>query len=30
VFVGGDTYDVLPLPGNRWMVLIADVCGTGA
>jgi sigma-B regulation protein RsbU (phosphoserine phosphatase) len=30
VFVGGDTYDVLPLPDNRWMVLIADVCGTGA
>jgi serine phosphatase RsbU (regulator of sigma subunit) len=29
-FVGGDTYDVLPLPGDRWMVLIADVCGTGA
>jgi PAS domain S-box-containing protein len=30
VFVGGDTYDVLPLDGHRWMVLIADVCGTGA
>jgi serine phosphatase RsbU (regulator of sigma subunit) len=30
VFVGGDTYDVLPLPDRRWMVLIADVCGTGA
>jgi phosphoserine phosphatase RsbU/P len=30
VFVGGDTYDVLPLPGDRWLVLIADVCGTGA
>ncbi|SNR62710.1 SpoIIE family protein phosphatase [Blastococcus mobilis] len=30
VFVGGDTYDVLPLPDGRWMVLIADVCGTGA
>lgn len=28
--VGGDTYDVLPLPAGRWMVLIADVCGTGA
>ncbi|TYP86806.1 SpoIIE family protein phosphatase [Blastococcus xanthinilyticus] len=28
--VGGDTYDVMPLPGGRWMVLIADVCGTGA
>jgi sigma-B regulation protein RsbU (phosphoserine phosphatase) len=30
VFVGGDTYDVLPLSDCRWMVLIADVCGTGA
>ncbi|HEV7189397.1 MAG TPA: PAS domain S-box protein, partial [Blastococcus sp.] len=30
VFVGGDTYDVLPLPDGRFMVLIADVCGTGA
>ena len=30
VFVGGDTYDVLPLDDCRWMVLIADVCGTGA
>jgi PAS domain S-box-containing protein len=30
VIVGGDTYDVLPLDGGRWMVLIADVCGTGA
>jgi PAS domain S-box-containing protein len=30
VFVGGDTYDVLPLDAGRWMVLIADVCGTGA
>jgi serine phosphatase RsbU (regulator of sigma subunit) len=30
VFVGGDTYDVLPLGDRRWMVLIADVCGTGA
>jgi serine phosphatase RsbU (regulator of sigma subunit) len=28
--VGGDTYDVTPLPDGRWMVLIADVCGTGA
>lgn len=28
-FVGGDTYDVLPLPGGRAMILIADVCGTG-
>jgi sigma-B regulation protein RsbU (phosphoserine phosphatase) len=29
VFVGGDTYDVMPLPDGRWMVLIADVCGDG-
>jgi len=29
LFVGGDTYDVMPLPDGRWMVLIADVCGTG-
>jgi PAS domain S-box-containing protein len=28
--VGGDTYDVMPLTDGRWMVLIADVCGTGA
>jgi PAS domain S-box-containing protein len=28
--VGGDTYDVASLPDGRWMVLIADVCGTGA
>ncbi|MGY1742494.1 MULTISPECIES: SpoIIE family protein phosphatase [unclassified Blastococcus] len=28
--VGGDTYDVVPLPDGRWMLLIADVCGTGA
>ena len=28
--VGGDTYDVMPLPDGRWMMLIADVCGTGA
>jgi sigma-B regulation protein RsbU (phosphoserine phosphatase) len=27
---GGDYYDVLPLPGNSWGVLIADVCGHGA
>ncbi len=28
--VGGDTYDVTSLPDGRAMVLIADVCGTGA
>ena len=27
--VGGDTYDVMPLPDGGWMVLVADVCGTG-
>jgi phosphoserine phosphatase RsbU/P len=30
LLVGGDTYDVLPLPDGSWMVLIADVCGKGA
>jgi serine phosphatase RsbU (regulator of sigma subunit) len=30
LLVGGDTYDVLPLPDGQWMVLIADVCGKGA
>lgn len=30
MLVGGDTYDVLPLPEGRWMALIADVCGHGA
>ena len=30
LLVGGDTYDVLPLPDGCWMVLIADVCGKGA
>ena len=29
--VGGDFYDVFPLPGSdRWVVTIGDVCGTGA
>jgi phosphoserine phosphatase RsbU/P len=28
--VGGDTYDVMPLPDGRWMLFIADVCGDGA
>ncbi len=28
--VGGDTYDVTALPDGRWMLLVADVCGTGA
>jgi PAS domain S-box-containing protein len=30
VLAGGDTYDVLPLPDGRWLVLVADVCGRGA
>ena len=30
LLVGGDTYDVLPMPDGRWLVLIADVCGKGA
>lgn len=29
VLVGGDTYDVIEVPGGQWMVLIADVCGMG-
>jgi serine phosphatase RsbU (regulator of sigma subunit) len=27
--VGGDFYDVFPLAGDRWAVVIGDVCGTG-
>ena len=29
-FVGGDYYDVLPVPGERYMVLTLDVSGHGA
>ncbi|GAA1905608.1 SpoIIE family protein phosphatase [Streptantibioticus ferralitis] len=28
--VGGDFYDVFPLPGDRWALMIGDVCGRGA
>lgn len=28
--VGGDFYDVLALPGDRWLVAVGDVCGKGA
>lgn len=28
--VGGDLYDIFPLPGRRWGVLLGDVVGHGA
>ncbi|MFC4855798.1 PP2C family protein-serine/threonine phosphatase [Actinophytocola glycyrrhizae] len=28
--VGGDFYDLFPLPGDRWGVFVGDVCGKGA
>ncbi|MEU1376011.1 SpoIIE family protein phosphatase [Streptomyces triculaminicus] len=28
--VGGDFYDVFPLPDDRWALMIGDVCGRGA
>jgi serine phosphatase RsbU (regulator of sigma subunit) len=28
--IGGDFYDVFPLPGERWAFMIGDVCGRGA
>ncbi len=27
---GGDFYDIFPMPGRRWAVVIGDVCGKGA
>jgi PAS domain S-box-containing protein len=27
--VGGDFYDILPLPGDRWAVLVGDIAGKG-
>jgi sigma-B regulation protein RsbU (phosphoserine phosphatase) len=28
--VGGDFYDVFPIPGGRWAFFLGDVCGHGA
>jgi len=28
-FVGGDLYDVLPMPDGSWLTYVADVCGKG-
>lgn len=28
--IGGDFYDVFPLPDGRWAFLLGDVCGRGA
>jgi serine phosphatase RsbU (regulator of sigma subunit) len=27
--VGGDFYDVIPLGGDRWLLVVGDVCGKG-
>ncbi len=27
--VGGDFYDLLPLPANTWAIIIGDICGRG-
>jgi serine phosphatase RsbU (regulator of sigma subunit) len=28
-FVGGDLYDIIPMPDGSWLVYVADVCGKG-
>lgn len=28
-FVGGDLYDLIPMPDGSWLVYVADVCGKG-
>jgi serine phosphatase RsbU (regulator of sigma subunit) len=28
-FVGGDLYDVIPMPDGSWLTYVADVCGKG-
>jgi len=28
-FVGGDLYDIIPMPDNSWLVYVADVAGKG-
>ncbi len=27
--LGGDLYDVFPLPGGSWMLVVGDICGKG-
>lgn len=29
VDVGGDFYDVIPMPGNKWLLIVGDVSGKG-
>lgn len=29
VDVGGDFYDVIPIPGDRWLLIVGDVSGKG-
>ncbi len=28
-FVGGDLYDLIPMPDGSWLIYVADVCGKG-